>query len=238
MNISNVSLYSSYSPISSTSQITTVASNPSGIAIGEKLESQVVGLTQEINNNKSSQNLYSIADGAYKSINDNLQRMRELSLRASSGILSDSDKSIIQNEINQIKECINQTIKNTEFNGIKILDGGAPDSFGINQISLDNLGIKNFDVTGNFSIQDIDNAINTINQNRSQIGASFNVLSYSVSNKENYRLNLTNSLNTIKGKDYYKEINEMKIETILQQYRLKIQEKELEQQQSKLNFFI
>lgn len=235
-NISSVNY--NYSAISSGTSITSAAANPAGMVISESIKSQTAGLTQEINNDKSSQNLYSTADGAYQSINDSLQRMRELSISASNGILSKDDKAIIQNEINQIKDSINSTINNTEYNGIKILKGEAEDSLGLGELSLNKLGIEKFDVTGNFSIDDIDNAISSINKERSGIGASYNSLSYSANYKETSRLNLTNSLSKISDTNYAEEINKMNVQNILNQYKIGMQSMYMENQKSKLNLFM
>lgn len=238
-NISSINpLNYSYSALASGTSITSAAANPAGLVISESIKSQTSGLTQEINNDKSSQNLYSTADGAYKSISDNLQRMRELSVQASNGILSQDDKSIIQNEINQIKDSISGTIKNSEYNGIKILEGEAEDSFGLGKLSLDKLGIKDFNVTGNFSIDDIDNAISSINKQRSEVGASYNGLSYSANYKETVRLNLTNSLSKISDTNYAEEINKLNVQNILNQYKIGMQNIYMGNQKSKLNLFM
>lgn len=233
MNISNIS---SYAAISSGSKLTSAASNPAGLVISEKFEAQTNGLAQEVNNIKSSQNLYNTADGAYNSISDNLQRMKELSVQASNGILSKSDKSAIQDEVNQIKDSINDIIKNTEFNGIKMLDGQASDTLGMKQMSLDKLGIKDFDVTGKFSIEDIDKAIETLNKDRSQVGASYNALTHNANNKENYRLNLTSSLSNIKDTDIAEEINKMKTQDLLNTYKLTLQQKDMENKKNNINY--
>lgn len=92
--------------------------------------------------------------------------------------------------------------------------------------TLENLGIKDFDLTKDFDISTIDNAIKMVEEARSNNGASYNALSYVVSNNQYTGLNLTSSLSRMKDLDYGVAVSEMKKEEILQNYKYFIQKKE------------
>lgn len=233
-----------YTRISTGSKINSAADNPAGLSITEGMDSQIRGSEQGQNNMASMTDLANTAEGALSSIHDSLGRMRELALQASNGTLSDSDRSIIQEEVNQLKQGISDVAKNTEFNTMKLLDGnftdkktamnpdGSGKAISIASASLETLGIKDFDVTGDFDISSIDSAIEKVSESRSNIGSVTNAFEHATNNSKNSQLNLTSAKSEIDGADIALEISNMKKEQLLQQYQMFAQQEKAEQQRA------
>ena len=172
MAISSInSISKSYEQLSSMKKINSAADNAAGLAIVEKMNSQTNGYDVGNSNGKAGQDLIKTAEGGLASIQDNLQRIRELAVQASNGIYAPEDKEAIQKEVEQLKQGIQDAARGTEFNTLKLLDGSMadmdlalnPDGTGMEiqmyNSTLESLGIADFDVTGSFSIEDIDKAI-------------------------------------------------------------------------------
>lgn len=223
-----------------------VNSKSSQVQIDETLKAQENGYSKAIDNIRSSIDLGKTAEGALNSVNENLQSIRELAIQAKNDTLTDSDKSVIQDQINQLKEGIGDTIRNTEFNTIKLLDGGyngnvqtGPSAGGsqimrIENTSLETLGIKDFDVTKDFDINTIDNAIETVNSSRSNIGATTNRLENAVSVNETTRENLMSARSTIQ-EDIVNQITNLKKNQILDQFKTQMDMQKLNSQKGTLS---
>ncbi len=109
--------------LSSGSKLNHAAQDASGLGIANQLSAQVSGLGKAIQNSNESIGMIQIADGAMSGIQDNMDRIRVLTLQASNGIMSVDDKSIIQKEIDGLLESIDDIASQTSYNGIKLLDG-------------------------------------------------------------------------------------------------------------------
>ena len=114
--------------------------NPSGYALSRKMKAQIDGLMQASDNASDGVNIIETADGALSEIQDMLQRLNELAIKASNGVLSDSDRSNINDEVVQLKEEIQRVSETTEFNGQVLLDG----TFDLKGYT-DNIDVKVFD---------------------------------------------------------------------------------------------
>ena len=96
-----------------------------GLAITNKMTSDIRGLAVAIRNANDGLSLAQTAEGAIAQINDMLQRMRELAVQSSNGTASDISRKASQQEVDQLKQEINNIAGRTSFNGIKLLDGSA-----------------------------------------------------------------------------------------------------------------
>lgn len=241
---SGVSAVSAYNNIASGKKINSAADNASGLAISEKLESQINGYNQATDNALAGKDVINIADNSLSNIQDGLQRIYELSIKASNGIYSADDLSMIQDEISQIKAGIQDTAKGTQFNKINLLDGSKADlqlatnpSGGGLKIQLYNstleaLGIDDYDVTKNFDISAIQKAIDTVSSARSSMGAQSNALDSIVSNNSYTSLNTSSAKSRIEDADIYEEVTKKKQSEILEQYRIFAQKAQLDQKKS------
>ena len=109
--------------LSSGNKINAAKDNPSGLAIAKRMNAQLKGLSTASQNAKDSISLVEIADGALSEIQSIVQRMSELAVKAGNGILTDADRSSIQAEISQLTDEIERIADDTDFNGMKLLNG-------------------------------------------------------------------------------------------------------------------
>src|SRR5664279_951821 len=123
LNKNQASLAGSVSKLSSGLRINTAADDPSGLAIAEKLQSQVNGFDQAISNVQDATNAATTADGALQTTTDILQRVRSLAVEASSDTNTVSDKQNLQTEVTQLLQEVNTISQNTNFNGSSLLNG-------------------------------------------------------------------------------------------------------------------
>lgn len=104
-------------------RINSAADDAAGLAIANKIDTQVRGLQQANRNTMDGISLIQTAEGAYNEIHAMLQRMRELAVQAANGTYQDVDKQKIQDEINELREAIKEIQQNTQFNGKPLLSG-------------------------------------------------------------------------------------------------------------------
>jgi flagellin len=109
--------------LSSGLRINRAADDAAGLAISEKMRGQISGLTQANRNSLDGISLIQTAEGALGEVQAMLQRMRELTVQAANGTNTDSDRSAIQDEINQLTSEINRVGNATEFNAQKLING-------------------------------------------------------------------------------------------------------------------
>ena len=248
MAISSInSINKSYEQLSSMKKINSAADNAAGLSIVQKMESQTNGYDVGNSNGKAGQDLLKVADSGLASINDNLQRIRELAVQTSNGIYAPEDKQAIQYEIEGLKQGIQDAAKGTEFNTLKLLDGSMadlnlalnPDGTGMEiqmaNSTLESLGIADFDVTGNFDIADIDKAIEKVNEARGSLGASYNALEYATNYSALASENLTASSSRIEDLDAEKAISDMKKQEVLDGYSLFMKRVQMQQEEQQLN---
>ena len=107
--------------ISSAQRINSAADDAAGLAIATRFSSQISGFDQAARNSADGISLAQTASGDINSINDNLLRIRELSLQASNGALSDSDRQALNAEATLLRDEINRIAESSSFNGIPLL---------------------------------------------------------------------------------------------------------------------
>ena len=109
--------------LSSGFRINRAADDAAGLAISEKMKTQIAGLEQAARNAADGISVIQTAEGALDEVEAMLQRMRELSVQAANGVNTDEDRGAIQDEIDQLNEEINRVSNTTEFNTKKLLNG-------------------------------------------------------------------------------------------------------------------
>lgn len=158
INKNQSALSSSIERLSSGLRINSAKDDAAGQAIANRFTSNIKGLTQAARNANDGISLAQTTEGALSEINNNLQRVRELTVQATTGTNSDSDLSSIQDEIKSRLEEIDRVSGQTQFNGVNVLakDGtmkiqvGANDgqtiSIDLKKIDSDTLGLSGFNV--------------------------------------------------------------------------------------------
>lgn len=109
--------------LSSGLKINNAKDNPSGLAIGKRMNAQIRGLDVATQNASDGISIIETADGALSEVTDMIQRMSELAIAGSNGTMSDSDRKALDDEVNQLKDEITRIADTTEFNGQTLLDG-------------------------------------------------------------------------------------------------------------------
>ena len=109
--------------LSSGNRINSAKDDAAGLAIGNRMTSQVRGLDQAVRNANDGVSMIQTAEGALQESTNILQRMRELAVQSSNGIYNDSDRKTLNAESQQLKSELDRIAKTTSFNGRSLLDG-------------------------------------------------------------------------------------------------------------------
>lgn len=109
--------------LSSGLKINSAKDNPAGLAMSKRMNAQIRGISMATQNASDGVSIIETADGALSEIQSMVQRINELSVKASHGVLTDGDREIIQEEIAQLKDEIERVADVTEFNSQKLLNG-------------------------------------------------------------------------------------------------------------------
>lgn len=109
--------------LSSGLKINHAKDNPAGLAMAKRMNAQVEGLSVANQNASDGISIIETADGAMTEVSEMLQRINELAIKSANGIMSDSDRETVQDEVAQLKEEITRISEVTEFNGQKLLNG-------------------------------------------------------------------------------------------------------------------
>ncbi|MEZ2739839.1 flagellin N-terminal helical domain-containing protein [Comamonas jiangduensis] len=123
LSLSGQSLNTTMQRLSSGLRVNSAKDDAAGLAIAERMNTQVKGLTVAARNANDGISLAQTAEGALGKVGDMLQRMRELAVQASNATNSASDRKALQAEVKQLSSEIDRVAKQTNFNGQKILDG-------------------------------------------------------------------------------------------------------------------
>lgn len=121
----NSALDKSIEKLTSGYRINRAADDAAGLAISQKMKTQIRGLDQASRNASDGISLIQTAEGALSEVESMLQRMRELSVQAANGTNTDEDREAIQNEIDQLNEEIDRISDTTEFNTKTLLNGNV-----------------------------------------------------------------------------------------------------------------
>lgn len=173
-------------------RVNKAADDAAAMAIAQGMQGQISGLNQAQRNAQDSASMLNVAEGGMNSSAAVMQRMRELTVQASNGTLTDEDRSSIQMEMNQLNAQLNSNAANTQYNGINTNDGtlggmvsqiganaGQSMSTSVGNTAASALGI-NTDVStqaaAETSLKSVDNGINGLSSIRSTVGTAINGL--------------------------------------------------------------
>lgn len=213
INMKSLGIYSGYKKniiansaamekISSGKKINSAKDNPLKIEQSENFRMQIRSLEMANKNLQDSTSMIQVADTAMGTISEALIRMKELTVQAANEVTNEADRKLIQDEIDVLRNHIDDTAKNTEFNGNKLLvngnvtDNSKPDyvemqiganvgdSIGIPffNVSSETLGIDKLDVVNDATkaLNSIDEALKNVNGCRAKYGAVQNRLENSI----------------------------------------------------------
>lgn len=123
LSTSQASLNTSIQRLSSGLRINSAKDDAAGLAISDRMNSQIKGMTQATRNANDGVSMAQTAEGALSSSGDILQRIRELAVQSSNSSNSASDRKALQTEVTQLTSELNRIANTTEFNGQKLMDG-------------------------------------------------------------------------------------------------------------------
>ena len=123
LNNNDKMLSQSLQRLSSGLRINKAMDNPAGLAIAHRMDSQVKGLDIGKRNSNDGISVISTAEGALAEMSSVLQRMNQLAVQAANGSNTDSDRELLDQEVQQLKKELTRIAKDTEFNGMPLLDG-------------------------------------------------------------------------------------------------------------------
>jgi flagellin len=217
--------------LSSGYRINRAADDAAGLAISEKLRSQIRGLEQSQRNAEDAVSLVQTAEGSLTEVHSMLQRVRELAVQYKNGSLSTADQNAITSEVNQLASEIQRIGTSAEFNNIKLLNSAATITFQVgakdgqtitvttSTLYGGSVGTLAFQLTptGTQDLAEIDTAIDSVSQLRAGFGAVQNRLEYTLNDLSTYRENLIASESRIRDVDMAAEMVEFTKLQILQQ---------------------
>lgn len=217
-------------------RITQASDDAAGLAISERLRSQIRSLDQAKRNANDGVSLVQTAEGALGESSAILSRMRELAVQANNGTVSTKDKATLNEEFTALVDEVNRIARSTEFNGINLLDGsssnlslqvgfgvtGGVDTVGVSLTPAlsTTLSINSLSLTGgnaSAAIAAIDTAIDKVTSQRGSFGAIQNRLSSAVSNLGVQIENLSAAESRIRDVDVASETANLTRNSILQQ---------------------
>ena len=123
LSASATSLATSMQRLSSGLRVNSAKDDAAGLAISERMNSQIRGLNVAARNANDGISLAQTAEGALGKVGDMLQRMRELAVQSANATNNSDDRKALQAEVTQLRQEIDRVAKTTEFNGTKLLDG-------------------------------------------------------------------------------------------------------------------
>lgn len=239
---SQSSLATSLQRLSSGLRINSAKDDAAGLAISERIQSQVRGFNVAIRNANDAISLMQVADGGAQQISDNLQRMRELAVQASNGTLNSSDRANIQTEFGALGREITRLAEATRFNTVALLNSQATTfTFQVgagtttnDQISVQTLDIRasssgilvnsaSISVTGSTganalkAITNLDSAINKLTTTRAAFGAAMNRTQAVISSLQIATENQSAARGRIVDADFAQETANLSRSQILQQ---------------------
>jgi flagellin len=231
----------SFEKISSGKQINSAADDAAGLAISTQFSAQSRGQTQAIRNAGDGISLAQTAGGALSSLTENVQRIRELSVQAANGTLNDSDRELLGKEVTSLTEQIQDTLKNTNFNGKNLFDsndsqtyqvgpnnGDVIDVEGKNLVDqIEQEGLSQISVNSqedaSATIEIADNLLSTLSANAADYGALQNRFESRIDTLEQDRIASETARSRIEDADIAKVASQLSADQIREQVSIAVQ---------------
>ena len=231
-------LQKSTEKLSSGYKINRAGDDAAGLSISEKMRSQIRGLNKAASNAQDGISLVQVAEGALNETHSILQRMNELATQAANDTNTSVDREAIQQEMNQLTSEIDRIQSTTQFNSMNLLDGtfsskqlklqvGAlkGQSIGVSiakmsasklQLTTANMKVSSFSAAGT-AMKTIQDAIKTVSETRSKLGAIQNRLEHTINNLNTTSENTQAAESRIRDTDMAEEMVSYSKNNILMQ---------------------
>jgi flagellin len=211
MSISTISssLQTSFAQLSSGKRINQAKDDAAGLAISQSMQGQIGGDSVAIRNMQDSDSMIEVAGGALNESSSILQDMRQLAIQANNGTMTESDRTVIQQQFSQLRDSLNQIGSYTQFNTKNLLDGSSNNVTTTTNANGDTLSIRfgdqanklgdssgktlmdiNLSTAPQDALQIIDGAIQQATDSRVNIGVTQNRIFSATSVARTSELNL------------------------------------------------
>ncbi|WP_342651045.1 flagellin domain-containing protein [Pseudomonas sp. REB1044] len=244
LNRASEALSTSMTRLSSGLKINSAKDDAAGLQIATRMTSQIRGQTMAIKNANDGISIAQTAEGAMQEQTNMLQRMRELAVQSRNDSNGTNDRAALNKEFQSLASELTRIADSTQLNGKNLLDGSAStmtfqvgsNTGSINQISINlsqkfdanSLGITSaINIEGSSSTQAntnysaaitaIDNALQTINTNRADLGAAQNRLTSTINNLQNINENAEAARGRVQDTDFAAETAQLTKQQTLQQ---------------------
>jgi len=241
LSLTQTHLESNYGRLSTGLRINHAADDAAGLAISERLKSQIASMTQAQRNGNDGISLMQTAEGAMNQVSGVLTRIRELAVQSANGTLGATERTYIDNEKTALLSEIDRIAASTDFNGINLLNGGAAgvsftfqvgthgtaaDTITANvsdmtTTSLAGGALATLDLTTQAGAQSalttLDTAIDGVSTARAALGTTENRLQVAISNLGSASENLSAANSRIEDVDVAAETADMTRNNILMQ---------------------
>jgi flagellin len=226
---SQASLATSMQRLSSGLRINTARDDAAGLAIADRMNAQIKGISVAVRNANDGISLAQTAEGALSTVTDVLQRMRELAVQAQNGSNGTSDRANLDTEYQQLSAEITRIAAQTKFNGTAIVGASAgAQTFQIGANNGDTLTITTATVTtvagglttsaaASTAVAALDTALDTITSSRATYGAMMNRFTFAIKNLEVTGENQSAARGRIMDADFAAETANLARSQILQQ---------------------
>ncbi|MDE6208119.1 MAG: flagellin [Lachnospiraceae bacterium] len=209
--------------LSSGYRINRAGDDAAGLSISEKMRSQIRGLNRASANAQDGISAIQVAEGALNETHSILQRMNELATQAANDTNTSIDRTAIQAEIDQLVEEIDRIQSTTQFNTMNLLDGSFKaknlqvgslsgqsielniDNMDSASIGVDALDVSSFTAAGS-AMDAIQNAIDTVSTQRSELGAVQNRLEHTIANLDTTSENTSAAESRLRDVDMAEEM--------------------------------
>ncbi len=237
LNTSQSALRTSLERLSSGLRINSAADDAAGLAISERLSSQINGNNVAVNNANDAVSLMQVADGGAAQISDNMQRMRELAVQAANGTLNSGDRDNLAVEFNALSSEVSRLGEATTFNSVNLLNSGSTLTFqvGAGTTTNDQITVSTVDLQASTlaidsasiqistasdalaAITNLDSGINTLTTARARFGAALNRTNAVISSLQISVQNQSAARGRIVDADFAAETANLSRNQILQQ---------------------
>ena len=220
--------------LSSGYRINRAGDDAAGLSISEKMRSQIRGLNKASSNAQDGISLIQVAEGALNETHSILQRMNELATQAANDTNTSTDRTAIQQEVDQLTSEINRIQSTTQFNTMNLLDGsftgknlqvgslsGQKIDIAISNMNASSLGVSGLKVSSfqqaGAAMSAIQAAIDTVSTQRSKLGALQNRLEHTINNLDTTAENTQSAESRIRDTDMAAEMVQYSKNNILSQ---------------------
>ena len=207
-------------------QINSAADGAANLALSEKLDSETRSQQASINNSQMEKAMMQVAESDLGSISQNNSRIRDLAVQSANGVYGDSERAMMQQEVNQLNEENNRIAQSSSFSDKKLLDGSAAGTQvmvdqkapvtvkeGFKSATQSSIGIDSVDISTPENalalVDKIDKSQVEVNTRRAELGSVSKALDSDIARKQVVAENLTAANSTIRDTNIAQEMSNL-----------------------------